>query len=93
MMEIVNHEMTELRDPTGIVGDRYEFLLDIEVDEEDELFMEQGLALRVIAAADEQGVRIIQYFFIEKQNGTVLDFALEEEEEEQVLAYCSRQLS
>lgn len=92
-MEITNHEMDKLNDPTGIIiGDRYEFLLDIEVDEEDELYSEQGLTLRVIIASDEQGERIAQYFFIEKQSGTVLDFALEEEEELQVLAYCSRQL-
>ncbi|AQQ51875.1 DUF6509 family protein [Planococcus lenghuensis] len=91
-MEIINHEMTELRDPTGIIGDRYEFLLDIEVDEEDELYTDQGLMLRVIIASDGQGVRIIQYFFVEKQSGTVLGFALEDEEEQQVLTYCNQQL-
>ena len=88
-MEILSHEAAELKDPTGIMPDkRYEFLLDIEVDEEDELYTENGLTLRLILAADGQNLRIIQYFFIEKTDGRVLEFALEEEEEQQVLEYC-----
>jgi len=42
-MEITNHVVDKMNDPTGIIeGDRYEFLLDVEVEEDDELFTEGG---------------------------------------------------
>lgn len=88
-MEITNHVVEKMNDPTGIiVGDRYEFILDVEVDEEDELFTEGGLELRVILASDEQGERIVQYHFTDKASKELLDFALEEDEEAEILAYC-----
>ena len=38
-MKITSYLVEKLIDPTGILsGDRYEFILDIEVDEEDDLF-------------------------------------------------------
>ena len=37
-MEIISHLVNKINDPTGIiVGDRYEFLLDIKVEEDDDL--------------------------------------------------------
>lgn len=88
-MEITNHVVEKMNDPTGIIiGDRYEFILDVEVDEEDELYTEGGLEIRVILALDEQGERIVQYHITDKASKELLDFALEEDEESEILAYC-----
>lgn len=93
-MEIVSHLVHKINDPTGIIiGDRYEFLLDIKVEEDDELYTEGGLELRVIFASDENGERVVQYHFTEKASRDALDFALEEDEEAEILEYCKNNLA
>ncbi len=88
-MDITGHTVEQLKDPTGILeGERFEFLLNIDVDEEDELFSDQGLTLRVIVAVTEGESRITQYHFIENNTNKYLDFGLEEDEEDMVIAYC-----
>ncbi|MEK4487776.1 DUF6509 family protein [Psychrobacillus sp. FSL H8-0484] len=91
-MNITSYEVEKIKDPTGIIlGDRYELLLGIEVPEDDELFDEQNsLDLRVILAVVETEERIVQYHFLNRSNGKVLDFALEEEEEATILAFCKQ---
>lgn len=88
-MEITDYSFHKINDPTGImVGDRYEFLLNVEVEEDDELYTEAGLELRVILALEENGARIAHYNFIDKKTRNALEFGLEEDEEQEVLAYC-----
>ncbi|HSI67286.1 MAG TPA: DUF6509 family protein [Planococcus sp. (in: firmicutes)] len=92
-MKIVDYSFYKINDPTGImVGDRYEFLLNIEVDEEDELYTEGGLEIRVILAREEEGARLAHYNFIDKETRKTLEFALEEDEEQEILEYCSTRL-
>ncbi|MGI2328602.1 DUF6509 family protein [Planococcus sp. YIM B11945] len=92
-MDITGYEFHELRDPTGIiVGKRYEFLLDVDVEEDDELFTAGGLELRVILADEETGARIVHYNFMDKLSRGVLEFGLEDDEEAEVLAFCKEQL-
>ncbi|MFC3209732.1 DUF6509 family protein [Planomicrobium okeanokoites] len=93
-MEIIDFTFHKINDPTGIMeSDRYEFLLTVEVDEDDELYTEAGLDLRVIMAADESGARIAHYNFMDKQTGKAMEFALEDDEEAEVQAYCRDKLS
>lgn len=93
-MEITNHVVDKMNDPTGIIeGDRYEFFLDVEVEEDDELFTEGGLELRLILALDEKNERIVQYHFADKVSREVLDFALEDDEVAEVIAYCKNALA
>lgn len=89
-MKITSYEVEKIKDPTGIIaGDRYEFLLGIEVPEDDELFEEnESLDIRVILAVEDGLERIVQYHFLNRSNGKVLDFGLEEEEEAIVLSFC-----
>ena len=89
-MKITSYEVEKIKDPTGIIaGDRYEFLLGIEVPEDDELFEEgESLDIRVILAVEDEAERIVQYHFLNRSNGKVLDFGLEEEEEAIVLSFC-----
>lgn len=88
-MNITGHTVEKLEDPFGLlVGDRYEFFLDIEVDEEDELFSENGVGLKLIYTVNENADKISQYHFFERGSGKFFDFSLEEEEEEIVIQYC-----
>lgn len=92
-MNITGHEVDKLNDPTGILlGDRYEFLLDLEVPEEDELFTENGVYLKAIVAVVDNETRIAQYHFYEETTNQLLDFELEEEEVAIVKEYCKKQL-
>jgi hypothetical protein len=88
-MEITRYSVEKLQDPTGILeGDRYEFFLYIQVDEEDELYSENGIYLKVIFAIDNKGPRIAQYHIYEEITDQLLDFELEEDEEAMVQEFC-----
>jgi Family of unknown function (DUF6509) len=93
-MEITGHTVELLEDPFGVLnGDRYEFFLQIAVDEEDELYTENGLLLKVIFSMVNDEPKILQYYFIERTTENILDFALEEDEETLVKEYCKENLS
>ena len=92
-MDFANFSFHAIQDPTGImVGSRYEFLVDVEVDEDDELYTEGGLELRVILAVDDNGARIAHYNFVDKLSKEILEFGLEEDEEQELLAFCKGKL-
>jgi len=92
-MNIINFTMEELVDPTGIIqGKRYEFLLDVEVDEEDELYSEAGTQIRLLIGDEGEGPFIINYFIMDKKDEHYIELALEEEEEQYLLAFCMEQL-
>lgn len=90
-MQIESYEVERIKDPTGIIeGDRYEFLIGLVYDEEDELFEEnQSIDVRVIFADDAKGQRIVQSNFVDRQSGKVLDFELEEDELSELQEFCS----
>ncbi|MEH7332207.1 DUF6509 family protein [Neobacillus drentensis] len=88
-LNITGHTVEKLEDPFGLLsGDRYEFFLDLDIDEEDELFSDKGVGLKVIFVVDQNEAKLSTYHFYEKGSEKVLDFALEEDEEELVLTYC-----
>ncbi|MCA1058665.1 DUF6509 family protein [Rossellomorea aquimaris] len=92
-MNITNHHVEELKDPTGILsGDRYEVMLDVEVPEDDDLYSEQGIYIKAIFVRDENGARIVQSTIIERNTETIMDFELEEEEESLILQYCQEHI-
>lgn len=94
MMEITQFSMEEILDPTNIIeGKRYEFILDVEVDEEDELYHEAGIEVRVLIAEKGEELFVLNYFVMEKAEGEYLDFALEEEELNEILAFCKEELA
>ncbi len=93
-MEITQFSMEEILDPTNIIeGKRYEFILDVEVDEEDELYHEAGIEVRVLIAEKGEELFVLNYFVMEKAEGEYLDFALEEEELNEILAFCKEELA
>lgn len=93
-MEITQFSMEEILDPTNIIeGRRFEFLLDIEVDEEDELYSEAGVEIRVLVGQKENEVFILNYFLIDKGTNDYLDFELEDDEIAMILNFCKEQLT
>lgn len=94
-MEITQFSIEEIKDPTNIIeGKRFEFLLDVEVDEEDELYSEAGIEIRVLIGQKPEGeFNMLNYFIIDKLENQYLDFALEEDEEATILAFCTEQLT
>lgn len=89
MLKIESYTVEKLEDPFGILsGDRYEFFLELDVPEDDELYSENGVMLRVIFMKDEEKEQISKYEFIENDTKNVLDFELEEDEEIAVLTFC-----
>ncbi|MGF2616017.1 pullulanase [Rossellomorea vietnamensis] len=90
-MKITGYTVEQLEDPTGILqGERYEYLLEVEVPEDDELHTENGLLIKAIYVVDERGARIAQYYLMEQSTEKYLDFELEEEEEELITTYIAK---
>ncbi len=55
MFDITEYSVELMKDPFGILtGKRYEFLLDLDVPEDDELHHEEGVSLRVIYVVEEK---------------------------------------
>jgi hypothetical protein len=93
-LNITNHRIEKLVDPFGILtGDRYEFFLELDLDEEDELYSENGVGLKVIFVIDGSEIKITNYHFFERGSEKILDFALEEDEVELVLHYCKEHIN
>jgi hypothetical protein len=89
MFEITEYSVELMKDPFGILsGTRYEFMLDLNVDEEDELYHEEGVSLRVIIVVEDGKQRMANYEFLTTTSNSYLDFELEEDEAEFVTNYC-----
>jgi hypothetical protein len=92
-MNIIESTIEKLEDPFGILsGDRYEIFLTLEIDEEDELYSEHGIKLKLIYAVENEKAKIAQYDFIENTTERYLDFALEEDEEKEVEQFCQQRV-
>jgi hypothetical protein len=93
MLTITAYSVEMIKDPFGILtGKRYEFLLDIEVPEDDELFSENGLYIRAIYRVDGEQAGIVKYQFLEKQTDRYLEFDMEEDEAAFVEQFCKEHL-
>ncbi|OXL81854.1 pullulanase [Paenibacillus sp. SSG-1] len=89
MLTITEYEAEKIKDPFRILqGTRYEFKLDIEVPDDDELYTENGLYVRVIYKVDEDQSAVVKYEIYEKTTGQYLDFDLEEDEVELLENFC-----
>jgi Family of unknown function (DUF6509) len=92
-MEITEYSVEKIKDPFGILdGQRYEYLLQIEVDEEDELFSPSGLYVRAVFRDGEAG-GIVKHEIRERGTDRLLDFELEDEELAELEAFCREHLA
>jgi hypothetical protein len=91
-MNLTLHSIEQLEDPFGILtGDRYEIFFNLEVDEEDELYHEGGLLLKVLFVEEENASRVVQYHIYEKDTNNFIDIGLEDDEEALVKEMCEKQ--
>ncbi|GIP23913.1 DUF6509 family protein [Paenibacillus sp. J22TS3] len=89
MDNITEYSVEQVKDPFGILpGKRYEFIMDIQVDEDDELYSEHGIYLRVIYGVEESTQGIVNYHIHERVTDKYLDFDLEDDELAEVEAFC-----
>lgn len=94
MFTITAYTVEEIKDPFGILsGKRYEFRLEVEVEEEDELYSANGLDLRVIYRVEDGRTRIGKYEFVDRSTGKYLAYELESEEEALVDEFCREHYS
>ncbi|MCM3785729.1 DUF6509 family protein [Neobacillus mesonae] len=94
MLEIKNYEMEEVKDPFGILeGARYELHIDLAIEEDDELYSENGVYIRVIYRAGEANAGIVKYELYESTTDKYLDFDLEEDELAFLEAFCKEKLT
>ncbi|NMD69971.1 pullulanase [Bacillus sp. DNRA2] len=93
-MNVTGYAVEKLIDPFGILsGDRYEFFLDIEVDEDDELYNENGLLLKVLFLINGAEEKIISYNLLESATEKYIDLSLEDEELNMVFNFCKEHLN
>lgn len=94
MFEIREFTMEQMKDPFGILtGERFELLLDLIIDEEDELYTEEGVRLRVIYLKEANGdSRVLKYEFLNAASNGYIDMEMTEEEELFIDAFCKEQL-
>lgn len=88
-MEITGYTVERIEDPFGILsGERFELFLDIDVPEDDELYSEKGLKIKVLYIVDGDTSKISHYHIMENTTEQVLDFELEEDEEKLIENFC-----
>ncbi|GIO31614.1 MULTISPECIES: DUF6509 family protein [Paenibacillus] len=93
MLTITEYEVEHIKDPFRILeGKRYEYKLDVEVPEDDELYSENGLYVRAIYNEREEGGRLVKYDLYEKSTDRYLDFDLEDDEVRMIEAFCREHL-
>ncbi len=89
-MNITEYTVEKIQDPTGILsGDRYEFFLNLEEDEDDELFENGAVQLKVLFFVDETEMKVLNYDFYNSSQDKYLEFALEDDELQEVSVFCS----
>ncbi|PFH85746.1 DUF6509 family protein [Bacillus sp. AFS088145] len=94
MLTITEYTVEEIKDPFGIIeGDRYEFILYINVPEDDELYNEKGIYIKALFGVNGDVSKLIKYDLYEAESNQYLDFDLEEDEEKEVFEFCKTHLT
>lgn len=93
MITIKEYSVDLLNDPFGILtGDRYEYMLELDVPEDDELYSETGIAVKVLYRVEDGAQSIVKYDLIDKKTSQPLDFELEEGELAVIETFCSENI-
>ncbi|XID91296.1 DUF6509 family protein [Paenibacillaceae bacterium WGS1546] len=89
MLTITEYSVERVKDPFGILpGERYEFVLDLELDEEDELNTGNGVYVKAVYKVDGEQGSVVHYGLYEKSTDRYVDAELEDAEEEALAAFC-----
>ncbi len=88
-MELTEFSLQEIKDPYGILaGKRYEFWIDIELPEDDELYHSNGLMVRAIYGVSEGQGKLVKYELLERTTEAYIDAELEDDEIALIEAFC-----
>jgi len=89
-VNIIEFQVEYVKDPFGILdGRRYEFILDLELDEEDELYSPHGVYVKAIYRVSEEGGSVVKHELYERTTNRYLEFELEDEELTELEAFCA----
>ncbi|WP_225999528.1 DUF6509 family protein [Paenibacillus sp. BJ-4] len=89
MLNFTSYTVEQIKDAFGILsGQRYEFIIEVEVEEDDELYTENGLHIRALYLVDEGESKLLKYELIEKVTNRYIDLELEEDELQAVENFC-----
>ncbi|MDI4649962.1 DUF6509 family protein [Cohnella hashimotonis] len=92
-MNITAYSVELVKDPFGILsGRRYEFKLEVEVEEEDELYSEQGVYARIVYKVEDGTSDILTCDWMEKTTNRYLALDAEPEELAELAAFCASHL-
>lgn len=93
MLTVTSYTAEQVKDPFGILsGQRYEFVIKLDVPEEDELYTENGVSVRAIVKVENGQPSMVSYDLQDSLSGELLDFELEEDEEAELFQFCSEHL-
>jgi len=93
MITIKEFKVEQINDPFGILtGDRYEYMLEIEVPEDDELYTESGVTIKVLFRVEDGTESIVKYDLIDKATSQEMDFELEDDELAEIQTFCRSNL-
>lgn len=91
MFKITEYSVEAIADPFKIlIGERFEYMLDLEVEEDDELYHDAGVRLRVVYAVSEGIGKVVKYEFQTGDTGKYIDFEMEDDELVMVEQYCQQ---
>jgi hypothetical protein len=94
MFSIKEFAVEQIIDPFGILeGARYQFVLYLDVEEDDELYHDNGVYIKALYVVKEDSSSLIKYDLFEGTTDKYLDFELEEEEEKLISEFCSTHLA
>ncbi|TFD99570.1 DUF6509 family protein [Jeotgalibacillus salarius] len=89
-MDIKSYTVEKINDSFGILtGDRFEFMLEVEVEEDDELYQDGGVSIKALYKVEDGEEQLLKYDLIKTSDGDALDFELEDEEIQAIKSFCS----
>ena len=93
MLAITEYSVELVKDPFGILsGKRYEYILDLDVPEDDELFTDNGVYAKVVYKSDDERSGIVTCDLYERITHKYLDIEIEEAEKETLAVFCKENL-
>jgi len=89
MLTVTEYSVELVKDPFRILpGKRYEFVIDLELDEEDDLYSANGIYVKAVYKVEGEEGSVVGYKLYEKTTGRYVDAELEDEEEAALAEFC-----
>ncbi|MFE4712261.1 DUF6509 family protein [Paenibacillus sp. NPDC056722] len=93
MLTVKSYIVGQIKDPFGIIsGKRYEFMVHLDIAEDDELYVDGGVSARTIVKVEDEVTSIVSYDLLGTATHQLLEFDLEEDEEVELLQFCKENL-